>query len=145
MNPAYCDDDMRYILAEEGRYYDDLDIMNEGITAINIDEMNEEDSLWWNRPEWRSSTPIIISHSEPITTDEDDKPPAKKVSSDPCFGDYETPEDAKTRGGENYHINKQKTKRPSPKSERRKLREKRVKDIRTKESRIHKRAVVHDM
>jgi len=138
MNPAYCDDDQRYIRAEEGRYYglyDDFDIMNEGITMIDIDEMNEEDT-WWNWPEWRSNT------TEPVTTE---KPPAKAVANDPCVDDYETPEDVKTRGGENYHINKLKTKPQSPKSEHRKQREKRVKDIRTKESRIHKRAVVYDL
>jgi len=114
-------DDIKYILAEEGRYgltYEDDDIMNEGIASIDIAEMNE-----------------------PVTTDEDDKPPSKKVSSDPHFGDYETPDDVKTRGGENYHVNKQKTKPHSPKSERRKQRQKRVKDIGRKESRIHKKAV----
>lgn len=150
MNPAYCDDDQMYIRAEEGRYglYDDDDIMNEGIAAIDIDEMNEEET-------WCKHCGCIkyaglgcfydIHDSEPVATDEDDKQPTKNVFSDPCVGDYETPEDAKTRGGENYHINKQKTKRPSPKSERRKIREKRVNDLQEKASRCHKRAVVHDM
>uniref|UniRef100_A0A6C0BWB1 Uncharacterized protein n=1 Tax=viral metagenome TaxID=1070528 RepID=A0A6C0BWB1_9ZZZZ len=105
----------KYILAEEGCYEDD-DIMNEGCAAIDIEEMNGYE----------------FNENSPRT---------KKVSSDPEFGDYETPDDVKARGGENYHINKQKTKPHSPKSERRKLREKRVKDIRTNESRCHKRAV----
>ena len=123
-------DDIKYILAEEGRYgiYEDDDIMNEGITAIDIDEMNGF--------EFHDA-----DDSEPPTTDENDKPPAKKVSSDPHFGDYATPDDVKTRGNVNYHLNKQKAKQHSPKGERRRLREKRVKDIRTKESRIHKKAV----
>jgi hypothetical protein len=129
-------DDIKYILAEEGRYgvYEDDDIMNEGCAEIDIDEMNGG--------EFHDADDY-----EPVTTDEDDKPPtkAKAVANDPCFDDYETPEDVKTRGGENYHINKQKAKPHSPKSERRKLREKRVKDIRTKESRCHKRAAVYDL
>ena len=108
-------DDIKYILAEEGRYYEDYDIMNEGIEAIDIDEMNGEE-----------------------------EPPAKKVASDPHFGDYSTPDDVKARGGVNYHINKQKTK-SSPKSERRRLREKRTKDLPAKESRCHKKAGVNDL
>jgi hypothetical protein len=151
-------DDLKYILAEEGRYNDD-GIMNEGIEAIDIEEMMLE-NYYWNRPAWldepmwRISTEAWdIDDNEPVATNEDDKPPTneddepptKKVSSDPHFGDYETPDDAKTSGGENYHINKQKTKRPSPKSERRRLREKRVKDLRVKESRCHKKAWVIDM
>lgn len=126
-------DDIKYILAEEGRYgvYEDDDIMNEGIAAIDIDEMNGGEFH-------------DVDDSEPATTDEDDKteddkPPAKKVSSDPHFGDYATPDDVKTRGSVNYHSNKQKTK-TSPKSERRRLREKRTNDLRVKDSRCHRKA-----
>ena len=117
----------KYILAEEGCYEDDA-IMNEGCAEIDIDEMNGR--------EFHDSE--VSRHFE---IDDDNSPRTKKVCSDPEFGDYETPADVKARGGENYHINKQKTKPHSPKSERSKLREKRVKDIRTKESRCHKRAV----
>jgi len=149
-------DDIKYILAEEGRYgvYEDDDVMNEGCAAIDMDLLMEEGWPMW-RPTSYSLTCTMsrncpgcindIHDSEPVTTDEDDKPPTKKVSSDPRFGDYDTPDDIKSRGGENYHLNKQKSKPHSPKSERRKQREKRVKDIRTKESRIHKRAVVYDL
>lgn len=149
-------DDIKYIQAEEGRYgvnqhyvsYEDDDIMNEGIAAIDIDEMNETD--WFHTmmdagwPVWRpTSHPLSCAMNKPCCVHEFDheEPLAKKVSSDPEFGDYETPEDVKTRGGENYHINKQKSKPHSPKNERRNQREKRVKDIRIKESRVHKKTV----
>jgi hypothetical protein len=123
-NKAQEEEDQAYIEAEEGRYgvYEDDDIMNEGIAAIDIDEMNGESD-----------------DNEPVVFDEDDKPPAKKVSSDPHFGDYATPDDVKTRGSVNYHSNKQKS-NTSPKSERRRLREKRTKDMRAKDSRCHKKA-----
>ena len=128
-NKAQEEEDQAYIEAEEGRYgvYEDDDIMNEGIVAINIAEMNGESD-----------------DNEPVVFDEDDKPPAKKVSSDPHFGDYATPDDVKTRGSVNYHINKQKG-RTSPKSERRRLREKRTKDLQVKDSRCHRKAGVIDM
>ena len=128
-NKAQEEEDQAYIEAEEGRYgvYEDDDIMNEGIAAIDIDEMN-----------WESDD------NEQFVFDENDKPPAKKVSSDPHFGDYATPDDVKTRGSVNYHSNKQKTK-TSPKSERRRLREKRTKDLRVKDSRCHRKAGVIDM
>ena len=145
-------DDIKYILAEEGRYgiatYEDDDIMNEGCAEIVIEEMMAYPMRLSMTCPMSSSAPCPwcdFDDSEPVTTDEDDKPLAKKVASDPRFGDYDTPDDIKARGGENYHLNKQKTKPHSPKSERRKQREKRVKDIRTKESRCHKKAVVYDL
>lgn len=138
-------DDIKYVQAEEGRYglatYENDDIMNEGCAVIVIDEMSCHMKLSLTCT-MSGNTPCSWCDTEPVTTAVDDKPPAKKVASDPCFGDYETPEDAKTRGGENYHLNKQKAKPHSPKSERVKQREKRVKDIRIKESRCHKKAVV---
>ena len=155
-------DDLKYILAEEGRYgisqnYEDNDIMNEGCSAIDIEEMMW-DNYRWNLPQWlddpnlRSSTtslsltcPMSSSCLCPGHDFDDNEPPTKAVANDLCFGDYETPDDAKTCGGENYHINKLKTKRPSPKSERRRLREKRVKDLRVMESRCHKKNVAHEL
>lgn len=150
-------DDIKYILAEEGRYEDD-DIMNDGCAAIDMDLLMEEGWPMW-RPTSYSLTcsmshncPGCIhdAHDSELTwyydlDDDKNSPRTKAVSNDPEFGDYETPDEVKTRGGKNYHLNKQKSKPHSPKSERRKLREKRVKDIRTKESRCHKRAAVHDL
>jgi hypothetical protein len=123
-------DDLKYILAEEGRYTNDEEneaIMDEGIAAIDVDEMNGETSE---------------SENEPACRTENEKP--SSISSDPHFSDYETPDDIKTRGGENYHINKLRTKPHSPKAERRQKRERRVNDIRQKESRCHKKQI-HDL
>ena len=117
-------DDIKYILAEEGRYYEDNAIMNEGIEAIDIDEMNGE------QPEPVSSsseTEPPSSSSEPVSSEDDTK-----------HSDYEN---IKTRGGENYYINKHKAKPHSPKSERKQKKEKRDKDRPTKESRCHKKAI----
>ena len=123
-------DDLKYILAEEGRYYEDQDIMEEGIAQIDIEEMLGAE------PE-----PQPQSDGEAPQSDGD----AREINFyDPHFSDYETPEDIKTRGGENYHINKLRTKPHSPKSERRQKRERRVNDIRQKESRCHKKQI-HDL
>jgi hypothetical protein len=121
--PAMNADDIKYILAEEGRYNilaekEYYNIMNEGIEAIDIDEMNGEVS---------SSSEPVSSSSEPVSSDDDTK-----------HSDYD---DIKTRGGENYHINKQKTKPHSPKRERKQKKEKRDKDRPIKESRCHKKAI----
>jgi hypothetical protein len=111
-------DDIKYILAEEGRYTIEEEnniIMNEGISAIDIDEMNGYRCRFccWDE--------------DPIETyPEDDEP-------------IEPEYDIKVRGGENYHINKLKTKPHSPKSERKQKKEKRTKDRPTKESRCHKK------
>ena len=114
-------DDIKYILAEEGRYTDEEEyaIMNEGIEAIDIDEMNGE-------PVSSSSEPVSSS-SEPVSSEDDTK-----------HSDYD---DIKTRGGENYYINKHKAKPHSPKSERKQKKEKRDKDRPIKESRCHKKAI----
>jgi hypothetical protein len=114
------EEDAAYIAAEEGRYctYEDEDIMNYGISQIDVDEMNA----------------CTCCAKEPVH---------KSVANDTVYEDYITPEDIKTRGGENYHINKQKTKPHSPKSERKQKKEKRAKDRRTKESRCHRRNVAH--
>ena len=114
-------DDIKYILAEEGRYTEEEEyaIMNEGIEAIDIDEMNGEHP----EPASSSSEPVSSS-SEPVSSEDDTH-----------F------DDIKTRGGENYYVNKQKAKPHSPKSERKQKKEKRDKDRPTKESRCHKKAI----
>ncbi len=116
-------DDIKYILAEEGRYTIEEEnniIMNEGIAAIDVDEMNGY------------RCPCCHWDEEPIETySEDDEP-------------VEPEYDIKVRGGENYHINKFKTKPHSPKSERKQKKEKRTKDRPTKESRCHKKQI-HDL
>ena len=122
-------DDIKYILAEEGRYYEDYAIMNEGIEAIDIDEMNGEQP----EPVSSSSEPVSSSSeppsssSEPVSSEDDAK-----------HSDYDN---IKTRGGENYYINKHKAKPHSPKRERKQKKEKRDKDRPTKESRCHKKAI----
>jgi len=113
-------DDIKYILAEEGRYNilaekEYYAIMNEGIEAIDIDEMNGEVS---------SSSEPVSSSSEPVSSEDDAH-----------F------DNIKTRGGENYYVNKQKTKPHSPKRERKQKKEKRDKDRPIKESRCHKKAI----
>lgn len=110
-------DDIKYILAEEGRYYEDNAIMNEGIEAIDIDDMNGELSSSLE-PE------PVSSSSEPVSSEDDAH-----------F------DNIKTRGGENYYVNKHKAKPHSPKSERKQKKEKRDKDRPTKESRCHKKAI----
>lgn len=122
-------DDIKYILAEEGRYYEDNAIMNEGIEAIDIDEMNGElSSSLEPEPVSSSSEPEpVSSSSEPVSSEDDAK-----------HSDYDN---IKTRGGENYYINKHKAKPHSPKSERKQKKEKRDKDRPTKESRCHKKAI----
>ena len=117
-------DDIKYILAEEGRYYEDYAMMNEGIEAIDIDEMNGEQPV-------SSSSEPVSSSSEPVSS-----------SSEPVSSDDDTHfDDIKSRGGENYYINKHKTKPHSPKSERNQKKEKRDKDRPIKESRCHKKAI----
>ena len=116
-------DDIKYILAEEGRYYEDYAIMNEGIEAIDIDEMNNE-----TEPACSScSSEPVSSSSEPVSSEDDAK-----------HSDYDN---IKTRGGENYYVNKHKAKPHSPKSERKQKKEKRDNDRPTKESRCHKKAI----
>ena len=112
-------DDIKYILAEEGRYYEEEDyaIMNEGIEAIDIDEMNGEQPV-------SSSSEPPSSSSEPVSSEDDTH-----------F------DNIKTRGGENYYVNKHKAKPHSPKSERKQKKEKRDKDRPIKESRCHKKAI----
>jgi hypothetical protein len=112
------EEDAAYIAAEEGRYftYEDDDAMNYGIEQIDIDEMNG-------------------------CTKE---PEQKAIANDLVYEDYATPDHIKTRGSVNYHINKQQKAKTSPKSERRKFREKRAKDMRTKDSRCHKKQI-HDL
>jgi hypothetical protein len=127
-------DDIKYILAEEGRYTIEEEnniIMNEGIAAIDVDEMNGETD---------GNESSESDGNEPTCRSERKKISA--VSSDPYFSDYETPDDIKIRGGENYHINKLRTKPHSPKSERKQKKENRTKDRRTKESRCHKKQII---
>lgn len=112
-------DDIDYILAEEGRYgiisdeeqQENNENMEYGLQQIRIDEM------------MTMSAPTLSPLADCL---EDDEPE-----------EY----DIKTRGGENYHINKLKTKPHSPKSERKHKREKHIKDHRAKESRCHKKKV----
>lgn len=137
-------DDLKYILAEEGRYSIEEEnniIMNEGIDAIDIEE------ILYVRPTSIPTSSSLTEINSKLTVDrcacsywDTEETHRKKVTSDQDVGDYETPDDIKTRGGENYHINKHKTKPNSPKNERRQVREKRVNDIRTKDSRCHKKA-----
>jgi hypothetical protein len=133
-------EDIDYILAEEGRYgiNDNDEIMNYGVEQIDIDEMSG--GVFWSETDSDDNEPVCLA--------ENDKTPINKlVSSDPHFGDYEPPlNDIKNRGGENYHINKLKTKPHSPKSERKLKKEKRSRDRPVKESRCHKKTgIVFDL
>lgn len=101
--------------------WEDQATMDYGIEQIDIDEMN------------KAIGPCTCCAKDPSCC-------AKSVGNDTVYSDYVAPEEIKQRGGENYHINKQKDK-TSPKSERRKLREKRTKDMGPKESRCHKKMI----